>query len=237
MKSRYIILLSLIFGLLTGYLIYDYLIKVERSINNIQYDSVVVAAVDVPAKSRVSESMLELKKAPVEYIHPQAVRKKEGAVGAITVAPLIKGEQVIKNRITTQSEVKNGLAYLVPVGRRAVTVAVDEVSGVAGLIRPGDRVDVAATVNIPDSSGQREIPYSLVVLQDLQVLAVGKAMEDQGDGKNTFDSKTLTLAVTVEQSRPLILASQKGSIRLMLRSPLEKDTVSTTPFKAANFIQ
>ena len=235
MKSRYIILLSIVFGLLTGYLIYDYLVKAERAINTIQYDYVAVAAIDVPAKSRVSGEMVEMKKVPVEHIHPLSIRKKEGAVGAITVVPLIKGEQVLKNRITQQAEVKNGLSYLIPVGKRALTVAVDEVSGIAGLIRPGDHVDVAATVNIPDSSGQREVPNSLVVLQDLQVLAVGKAMEDRGDGKTSFDSKTLTLAVTVEQSRPLILASQKGNIRLMLRSPVDPGTVYTKPFKAEDF--
>ena len=141
MKSRYIVLISIFFGLLTGYFIYDYLVKAEKAINTVQYEDVAVAVQDVPSKSRVTREMVELKKVPVEHIHPQAVHKTEEVIGAITVVPLIKGEQVLKNRIVLPNEVKNGLSYLIPAGKRALTVAVDEVSGISGLIRPGDRVD------------------------------------------------------------------------------------------------
>lgn len=237
MKNKYILILAVIFGLLSAYMIYDYLYKVEQSLSNVKYGQVVVAAGDIAAKTRITDEMLQVKKVPLEYIHSQAVLKKEDALGKLTVFPVVQGEQVLKNKIAGQNDVKNGLAYIVPVGKRAVTVAVDEVSGISGLIKPGDRVDVAATINIPDISGTKESPYSLIVLQDLTVLAVGKILEDKSDGKAQPDSKTLTLAVTVEQSRPLILASQKGSIRLMLRSPADDSIYNTTPFKAANFLQ
>ena len=237
MKNKLIIILAIFFGLLTSYLIYDYLLKVEQNMTNVQYGEVVVSAGDITAKTMLTSEMLETRKIPVEYIHPDAARKKEEVVGTITLAPLAKGEQVLKKKIARQNETKNGLAYLVPVGKRALTLAVDEVSGIAGLIRPGDRVDVVATVNIPDPSGLKETPHSLVVLQDLPVLAVGKTMDDKGDGKSPLEVKTVTVAVTVEQSRPLVLASQKGTIRLMLRSPVDTGVVSTWPFKAANFLQ
>lgn len=236
MKSKYVLILAVVFGILSAYMIYDYLNKVEQSLTNVQYGEVVVASGDIGAKTLIAGDMIQVKKVPVEYIHPQAVTKKEEAIGKLTLSPLIQGEQVLKKKISGQNDAKNGLAYIIPPGKRAVTVPIDEVSGIAGLIRPGDRVDVAATVNIPDSSGTKEIPYSLVVLQDITVLAVGKTMDDK-DAKNQLESKTLTLAVTVEQSRPLILASQKGNIRLMLRYPADDSTVYTTPYKATNFIQ
>ncbi|MFZ5754764.1 MAG: Flp pilus assembly protein CpaB [Bacillota bacterium] len=237
MKNKVIIILSIVFGLLTSYLIYDYLTKVEQSMTNMQYGEVVVAAGDVTGKTLLTAEMLEIKKMPVDYIHPQAARKKEEVTGSITLAPLTQGEQVLKKKIAKQSDMKNGLAYIVPVGKRALTLAVDEVSGIAGLIKPGDHVDVVATVNIPDPSGLKETPHSLVVLQDLQVLAVGRTLDDKGDGKSTVENKTVTVAVTVEQSRPLVLASQKGTIRLMLRSPVDTGVVNTTPYRAANFLQ
>ena len=237
MKSRYIILISLILGLLTGYLIYDYLIKAERSMTNIQYGEVVVAAIDVAAKTQVTGEMLEVIKIPVEHIHPLAAKNKEEVTGRITTAPLFQGEQVLTKKIVAPGEVKNGLAYAVPPGKRAITVAVDEVSGISGFIKPGDRIDVTTVVNIPDTGTNRETPYSLVVLQNLQVLAAGRTLEDRTGGAGPADYKTVTLAVTVEESRRLLLADQKGSIRLMLRSPVDESTFHTTPFKAADFLR
>ena len=236
MKSKYIILISLILGLLTGYLIYDYLVKVERSVSNIQYGEVVVAASDVAVKTQVTGEMLEVKKIPLEHIHPLAVKKKEEAAGRITTAPLFQGEQVLTKKIVAPGEVKNGLAYAVPPGKRAITVAVDEVSGVSGFIKPGDRIDVTTVINIPEPGTEREAPYSVVVLQNLQVLAAGRTLEDRTGGAGATDYKTVTLAVTVEESRRLLLADQKGSIRLMLRSPVDESTFSTVPFKAAHFL-
>lgn len=234
MKIKYVVMISILCGLLTVALIFNYLNNAQQAMNTVQYGEVVVAAVDVDAKKPLTRDMLQVKKVPVEYIHPQAVRKVDEAVAAITLSPLVQGQQIIGKQLAKANDSKNGLAYIVPTGRRAVTVPVDEVSGVAGLVKPGDRVDVAATVGIPDAASQKEIPYSLLVLQDIQVLAVGRTLDDKGAGA---ESKSITLAVTVEQSRPLILASQKGTIRLMLRSPVDNGTASTSPFKAADFLQ
>jgi pilus assembly protein CpaB len=236
LKNKHVIALSILFGLLTAYLIYDYLTKVERSMNNVQYGEVVMAAADIPAQTLVTGEMLQVKKVAAEYIHPLAARKKEEVIGRITVAPVAAGEQVLKKRLAGPSEAKHGLSYLIPAGKRAVTVAVDDVSGISGLIRPGDRVDVAATVSIPGEREQKEIPYTLVILQDLQVLAVGKTLEDKSEGQTPLEYKTVTLAVTVEQSQPLVLASQRGSIRLMLRSPVDSSLVDTAPYRAEHFL-
>lgn len=236
MKSKTIIILAMFFGLLTGYLIYDYLIKLEQSVTNLEYTEVVVAEKYIPAKTLITADMVAAKKIPVDYKHPQAAGKKEEVVGNISLAPFVEGEALLRQKIASISEVKNGLAYAVPPGKRALTVSVDEVSGVAGFIKPGDRVDVVATVNIPDSSGTKETPYAIVVLQDLTVLAVGKESQEKVDSKVAGDYKTVTLAVTVDDSRPLVLASQKGNIRLMLRTPADNSQVPTYPFKATNFL-
>lgn len=231
MKNKYIFVLCLIFGLLTSYLIFSYLTGVEQALSNVEYGEVVVAAVNIPAKTLVSYEMLDLKKVPVKYIHPQAIRSKDEVIGNVTLTSLVQGEGILRSKIAKSNEAKNGLAYLVPSGKRAVTVPVDEVSGIAGLIKPGDRLDVAATISIPE--GEREVPFSVIVLQDIKVLAVGKNMEE----KDTPETKTVTLAVTVEESRSLILASQKGNIRLMMRSHSDNSTVNTVPFKAEYFKQ
>jgi pilus assembly protein CpaB len=236
LKSKYIIFLSLLFGLLTAYLIYDFLVKTEQSMNDTQYGEVVVAAVDVMSKTQVTNEMLQVMKVPVEYIHSLAIREKNEAIGKITNTSIAQGEQILQKKLVELGEVNYGLSYAVPVGKRAVTVAVDDVSGIAGLIKPGDKVDVAAVINLPKVGEQREVPNALVVLQDLQILAVGATMEDRTSKKEPLDYKNITLAVTVEESRPLILASQKGTIRLMLRSPIDDSTFETTPFMPEDFL-
>ncbi|PKM90759.1 MAG: Flp pilus assembly protein CpaB [Firmicutes bacterium HGW-Firmicutes-12] len=236
MKSKYIMILSLIFGLLTAYLIYNFLVETKQSMNDTQYGEVVVAAVDVLGKTQVTNEMLQVMKVPVEYIHPLAIREKNNAVGKITNTAISQGEEILQNKLIDIGEVNYGLSYAVPLGKRAVTIAVDDVSGISGLIKPGDKVDVAAVVNLPEEGGQKEVPNALVVLQDVQVLAVGITMEDRSGGKGTLDYKNITVAVTVEDARPLILASQKGVIRLMLRSPIDTSTVVTEPFSPEEFL-
>lgn len=236
MKSKYVVVISIILGLLTAYLIFDYLNKFETTPDSAQYGEVVVTAVDVAGKTQLTNEMLQVIKMPVDYIHPLAVRSKNEAAGKITTTSLAQGEQILQKKLAAAGEVKFGLSYAVPVGKRAVTVAVDDVSGISGLIKPGDHVDVAAVINIPDQTGQKEIANSLVVLQNIEVLAVGKTLEDKSDGKTPLEYKEVTLAVTVEESRPLILANQKGNIRLMLRSPVDNSTSNTVPFQPTDYL-
>lgn len=235
MKNKIIILLAVMLGILTSYLVYDYLNDVERALSNMEYGEVVVAVGDIAPKTVLRPEHLEVKEMPVEYIHPAAISRKDEAVGAVTKDFLVSGEQLLARNLGKANDTQNGLAYIIPAGMRAITVPVDEVSGVAGLIKPGDKVDVVATVEIDDGQST-ETTYSLVILQNIQVLAAGKKMEDDPESKNQTNAETITLAVSVEQSRPLVLANQKGTIRLMLRSPADNNVVDTLPFKKTDFL-
>ena len=233
MKNRSMVLLALIFGVITCYLIYGYLTGIEKKATNVELGKVVVTTGDISEKTVLTPEMLQIKELPEEYIHPLAFRKIEEAVGRVAAAQLAKGEQLLTVKTAKWGETKEGLAYIIPNGQRAMTVATDEISGIAGMIKPGDRVDVAAVLSVVDLQTQKDTPYSFIVLQNIPVLAVGKNMEAAGQ----TDAKNITLAVTVEQARPLLLASQKGSIRLMLRSPLDGGTVSVQPLKPADILQ
>jgi len=233
LKNRNMVLLAIIFGVITCYLIYGYLTGIEKKVTNVELSKVVVTTGDIHTKTVLTPEMLQIKELPEEYIHPLAFRKIEDAVGRVVTVQLAKGEQLLTVKTAKWGETKEGLAYTIPDGQRAMTVAIDEISGIAGLIKPGDCVDIAAVLSIVDLNTQKETPYSFIVLQNISVLAVGKNMDSAGQS----DAKNITLAVTVEQSRPLLLASQKGSVRLMLRSPLDSGTVSTQPLKPADILQ
>lgn len=234
LKNRRIYVIAIIFGLLTCYFIYDYLTKVEGKITNIQYDKVVVAAGEIKSRTKITGEMLRICEIPQEYIHPNALHEKKEVIGAITTVDLMEGETILQQKIVKQGDVKHGLSFIVPQGKRAVTVPVDDVSGIAGLIRPGDSVDVAAVVDIKDIKTQREIPYSLIVLQNIEVLAVDQNLHK---GQKSEEAKNVTLAISVKDSIPLLLASQKGVIRLMLRSPIDNSTFVTTPFNPSDFLK
>lgn len=236
MKNKKIIILAVAFGLLTSYLVYDYLVGIEKRMTDIRFEEVVIAAADIPGKTLLTPEMLQVKKIPTDYIHPQALREADEAAGSITVSPLVQGEQVLRPNVARPGEGKNGLAFSVPPGKRAMAVPVDEVSGIAGMIRPGDRVDVVTVVNIPLPNGP---PYAVVALQDIQVLAVGRQLEGSGareSDKEGVQQDTVTLAVTVEESRSLALCSAKGAIRLILHSPVDRSIKPVGPFKAENYL-
>ena len=238
MKNKWIYALAVIFGLLTAYFLYGFLVSVEKKTTEDSKEEVIVAVRDIASQTLLTREMLTMEKVPVDYIHPQALRNMEEAVGCISLTSVVGGEQLLKSRLATSGEVKNGLAYLIPIGKRAISIAVDEVSGVAGLLRPGDHVDVATIMSFPDDMGGEEIS-SLIVLQNIPILAVGKKMSNKSSKVEveSSDKKTITLAVTIEEAQSLLLAGQKGSLRLLLRSPVDDNIVWTVPFKTQDFVQ
>jgi pilus assembly protein CpaB len=236
LKNKWIYILAIFFGLLTTYFIYEFLITVEKKVTHDLTEEVVVLVHDITPKTLLTRDMLTKKHLPAEYIHPDAIRTLDDALGCISLTPFVEGEQLLKSKIVAKGDVKNGLAYLIPVGERAMTIAVDDVSGVAGLLKPGDRVDVASVMGLPDSSDV-ETMSSLIVLQDIVVLAVGKNISENSSKNTENSSKTVTLAVTVEEAQRLLLANQKGIIRLLLRSPVDNSIVKTNPFEAQDFVQ
>jgi pilus assembly protein CpaB len=238
LKNKWVYLWAIVFGLLTTFLVYRFLVSVEKKATADLTEKVVVVAHDIAPRSSLTKEMLVTKNLPAEYIHTQALREIEDAVGCISLTSLVEGEQLLKSKIAFKNEIKNGLAYLIPEGKRALSMLVDEVSGVAGLLKPGDRVDVAAIISISDGK-EGEVLSSLIVLQNIPILAVGKNMDEKSRKAETDNSgkKTITLEVTVKEAQSLLLASQKGSLRLLLRSPVDDSVVVTVPFKAQDFLE
>jgi pilus assembly protein CpaB len=106
------------------------------------------------------------------------------------------------------------MTYVVPPGHRAVTVAVNEVAGVAGFITPGNKVDVVLTTPLPGNPNET---ISKIVLQNVPVLATGQIAQEQKDGKPIV-VPTVTLDLAPEDSENLVLAANKGPLQLLLRN-------------------
>jgi pilus assembly protein CpaB len=113
------------------------------------------------------------------------------------------------------------MSYIVPAGHRAVTVAVNEVAGVAGFLNPRNNVDVVVTI-APTGSAET---ISKIVLQNVPILATGQLTE-QKEGKPVVVT-TVTLDLTPEDSEKLVLAASKGTLEMLLRNISDNTTVET----------
>jgi len=215
-RVNIIFLLAVFFGLAAAWGVYSYLLDIKEEYRTAgEFTTVVVAAEHIPRGTKIERGAVAVKEIPARYIHQSAVADPANVIGKITTGEIFPGEQIIKDRFYEEGETKHGLAYLLAEGERAATVAVDKVSGIAGLIKPGNRVDVLATVRHEDKV------LTTVVVQNVKVLAVNRVLDGEGTRQSSEGAypETITLALTPLQMQKVILASEQGSIRLALRSP------------------
>jgi pilus assembly protein CpaB len=116
-------------------------------------------------------------------------------------------------------------------GMRAVSIQIDKVKGVSGLVQPGDRVDIIA---IPPRNGS-ELPPAATILRGIRVLAVGTTLETSSATPSPEEqsSATVTLEVTPHQADLLASADQNTVLRLALRSP--REPLNSEPTESLQF--
>src|SRR5215831_3084628 len=147
----------------------------------------------------------------VKEIPWSATALPEGAFASIAL-----NEPVLRGRITAPGQ-RAALSSMLDPGKRAVTVRVDDVRGVAGFIQPGDRVDVVLIRT--EAESKLKEGYSDVILQFAKVLAI-----DQITGERTEQptiAKAVTLEVSAEEAQKVLLATNVGRLTLILRQPAE----------------
>lgn len=193
---------------------------------------VVVAAQDINEMETIDESMLQTVEKPVNFIEPQAVSDPEQAVGMVTLAPIKKDEQILQSKVIKPGPV-TGLALQVSPTHRALAIPVNEVNGVSKLLKPGDRIDIVAAIDVGKGVAQhREVK---TLMQDVPILATGLRVvndlpllyEKQGqiesirnmNGDTSFN--TITVEATPEESQDLIflLSTSPGALFVTLRHP------------------
>lgn len=225
-------ILALVLALAAAALFYQFLMELQKRYEPRDMVQVMAATRDIEQNALIGPGDVEAVRMPAQYAHPHAIRDKKAAVGKVAISRIAGGEQILSSRLLGDSRNQGRMAYTVPSGKRAISIAINEVTGVSGFIQPSDRVDVVVTANIPVAgSGGQEIvrPYTALALQNLEVLAVGRSfrvtpVKEEGAEKKTVESSTLTLAVEPQQALVLTMAAERGEIRLMLRPPGEKET-------------
>ncbi|MBZ0166631.1 MAG: Flp pilus assembly protein CpaB, partial [Candidatus Omnitrophica bacterium] len=162
----------------------------------------------------------------------QAMAKQQQQALAQQLANLPKGGAVkATTGVPTQIVDSTVFASITPPGKRAITLLVDSLSAVGGLINPGDYVDILGELEIPHPQDPQERPIEItsVLFQNVQVMAVnanfkpvGSALVYQQQQKSR--ALNVTIAVDPEESGLITFAQKYGKLKLALRSPAEKET-------------
>jgi len=206
-------------------LTYTFIRTIEDTgdVQEVREVGVMIANTDIPSGTEVTAGMLRLAQVAETARHPDAARTPNQVIGRITKVPIVRGEQVLDSRLLPAG-VRPSLTFVIPSGKRAISVAVNEVVGVAGFVKPGDRVDVLATMDSPDSDSA----VTTTVLQNVEVLAIAQDMEERVD-KEPKVTTTVTLAVTLAEAQRLTLAEETGVLRLALRPETAADKEWVNP--------
>lgn len=189
---------------------------------------VAVANFDIPRGSTITAEMVKTAKLAADTL-PAGVFKAEevsALVGRVAVVDVVQNEAILQAKLAPLDATR-GVAALVDPSKRAMSVKVDDEIGVAGFVKPNDRVDVFVTVDVQSSENGEQASISKLVLANTPVLAIGSELVRTGKDEAAQVVNVITLEVSPPEAEKLALASSRGKIRLGLRSPLTKDEALT----------
>lgn len=180
---------------------------------------IAVAAVDVQLGSKLVPEMLRMVEWPSSSVPPGAFTQVAELDGRVVKSSVTRGEPIIEGKLAPAGT-QGGLSAVVADGKRAMTVRVNDVIGVAGFALPGNHVDIMVnTVNEGNRRGDQDKAISKIVLERILVLAV--AQEASRDETKPKVVNAVTLEVTPSQAENLDLARSVGTLSLVLRNQVE----------------
>src|ERR1700756_5218268 len=186
--------------------------------------TIVVAAEPLPLGTRLDSSKLRQIPWPAGEPGQGMFTKVEDCANRALITAVAENEPILDAKLAPV-QAGAGLPATIPEGMRGLSVAVNEVVGVAGFVGPGTMVDVLATGKLP-GNGQDKITRT--ILENVRVLAAGQKIEQDKDGKPQT-VPVITLLVTPEDAAKLTMASTQGKIQLALRNTIDTKTVSPPP--------
>jgi pilus assembly protein CpaB len=211
-----IILVAVVLGLIAAYLIWSYLQnEAKKSTKN--WQPVVIAAVDIKPRTKITRDMIRLERYPKDLIAESSKTKIEEVENRMTQRQISAKEQIRSGDIVAEGQAPT-LAFKIPDGMRAIAIGAGETMAAGNAVNAGDHVDVLATYHDPRTRQE----LTKMILQNVEVLWVNKGQTD-ANGKEGANS-SMTLAVTPEQGELLAAADRAGALRIQLR-PVSDGTI------------
>lgn len=224
--NRRALLIALIVAILGAALVAVYLRRFEQEASGGEPLGVLVLLKPIEPGVVLTDDLLASRKIPRAYVEDRAVLEKDKPkVLGLRMGHALEAQQTLQwTDLAIAMEERRNLSSLIQPGMRAATIGASnrgtDSSKANALIRPGDRLDVIATVSA-DPKKSNEGDTSVVLLQNVLVLAVGTDTGADVIDKSARDVKNLllTLSVTVPETQLLALASERGNLSVALRNP------------------
>ncbi len=189
---------------------------------------VVVATRDLDLGAPLSAAMMQESPWPSSAVPAGSFKDVKKIEGRVVLAPMFKGEPILEPKLAPEGT-KGGLPSIIQNGKRAISVKVNEVVGVAGFALPGSFVDVMVS-----TTDGKEKAVSKIVLQRILVLAV--AQEANRDETKPKVVNAVTLEVTPEEAEKIDLARSIGNLSLVLRNPIDRKDNETSGVRRDDLI-
>ncbi|MCE0494314.1 Flp pilus assembly protein CpaB [Vibrio salinus] len=208
-----LLILSVLFGLGAVFFAKKWMdtqVQPQVEVERVEREPVVVAAIEIPEGTIIEEQELSIKLLEKSWRNESQFSEKEQLIGRVVGTTIFPDEMVTAPHLAPEGE-GSTLAHLLPEDKRAVTIRVNDVIGVAGFLLPGNKVDVLSTVKRGAYANTR------TVLKDIKVLAVDQTARTKEN--KPIIVRAVTLEVSPKDAEKLLSANSRGNIQLALRNP------------------
>ncbi|PHR93751.1 MAG: Flp pilus assembly protein CpaB [Robiginitomaculum sp.] len=195
---------------------------VVQEVSAVEYVDILVATQDIPLGTRLNAELVEWHQWPAEALsenfidnqaHPDAL---ETYAGAVTKTAIYVGEPILNRKIVQTGE-RGQMSALLKPGMRGTATRINLESAAGGFIKPGDRVDVVLTKQVPNAVNGQVDSVSAIIFENVAVLAIGKTHTNPTEGAAYVDGSTALLELSQDDAEVLIEAQSRGEISLILR--------------------
>jgi pilus assembly protein CpaB len=184
---------------------------------------VVVAAKDIQAGALLEKQSLSVEEWPAVAVPKNALESLNGAQGRVARVPVFAGEAIVEGRLARPGT-SPGLEARITPGKRAMSVRINDVAGMSGLVQPNSRVDVLVSLRERGEHSTEEV--AKLFLENMRVLSMGSRTTRDDDG-DAYPATTATLEVTPAEAEKLAVAMRQGTIQLVLRGFNDTDSTGT----------
>ncbi len=231
---------------MTGFAVYIFasnlLAEAEPIVIKYETEFIVAAATDIPANTKLTPELLELVEIPKDAIASGVASDMEQLIGKTTKYPLIKGEQFYLYKAADIGDADNErLSDRIKAGYRAYTIYADEVTGLAGYLRIGDRIDIMVTASVPvETEGKtenetedetpEEVTETFYFLTNIPIIAVGSASQYASGQTELNAYSSITLETKVEDCTMFEYYILNGTVKVVLRGFGDESEIPNAAF-------
>ena len=222
-KSLMLLILALGCGLVASIGISQVMDRHSKQQVAVETTPIYVALHNINLGDPIDASMVSLQEWPKDKIPPGAISQLDDLEGRRPRATIIQGEPLLDAKLLAPGQLADPITSI-PKGFRLKTISVDAEKSAAGLLSPGDRVDVQLFVK-RDERNNIDSAKTKVILQNIRVFAVDQTVQRSPDGgEERTIAKTVSLLLTPEQASKLTLAENLGQVSLIPRNPDDEES-------------